>query len=227
MLNLSGLGAPKGKRKARTSRLQCPPREDGRRRDGGATAGELRDESRHHAPGPWRQKASRPSGKRYPSRGGVGKKALVGSRDQRGLQPFENLRANDPWGARKTIEEGSLYPPRHAASHAGRGEVLRSGFFGSRAALSSFQPAAAASDDWVDAPPASGVSKSGDLRGSNRAACLQRRAVGFVGSYVTHCPLSSKGGSLRKPRRFERGERGKRGRTRHSGPTSGRPLGAR
>jgi len=150
---------------------------------------------------------------------------LVGSRDQGGLQPFENLRASDLRGARKAIEEGSLYPPRHAASHAGRGEVLHSGFFGSRAASSSLQPAVAASNDWVDVSPASGESKSGDLRGSNRTACLQRRAVGFVGFCVTHCPLSLKGGSLRKPRRFERSERGKRGRARHSSPTTGRPYG--
>lgn len=37
-----------------------------------------------------------------------------------------------PWGARDSFEEGNLYPPRHAASHAGRGEVLRSGYLGSR-----------------------------------------------------------------------------------------------
>jgi len=160
---------------------------------------------RRHAPGPWRQKASWSSEERFPSRGNAGTWILVGSRERRGLHLFERLRIDDHGVLEKSFEEGSLYPPRHAASHAGRGEVLRSGYLGSREALSSSQPAVAASNDWIDASPASGALKSGNLRGFNFAACLQRRGASSVGLWVTHCPLPSREGGSREPCIFERG----------------------
>jgi len=102
-----------------------------------------------------------------------------------------------PWGARGAIEEGSLHPPRHAASHArGDGKILHSGCLGSRVVLSSFQPVVAASEGWVGALPASGVSKGDDLRGLDLAACLQRRVAGSVDFRVTHCPRPSKEGCV-------------------------------
>lgn len=125
--------------------------------------------------------------------------------ERRGLQSLRKTPNRRPWGARDSFEEGNLHPPRHAASHAGQGEVLRSGYLGSREGLSSFQPAVAASDDWIDAPSASGAPKSGDLRGSNLAACLQRRVASSVALCVTHCPPPLREGGLRKSCDFERG----------------------
>lgn len=88
---------------------------------------------------------------------------------------------------------------------AGKGGVLHSERLGSRVTSSPFQPALAASGNWVGSLPASDASKSGGLWGSMFAACLQRRGLSFDVFRVTHCLLPSKEGGCRGPHVFERG----------------------
>jgi len=158
-------------KKARISRLQCQPRESGRRRGGGSTAGDSRD-GRRHALGSLVAESILVFGNALPFAGRCRNEDLGRFKESEGDSNPSKTPNRWPWGARGFFEEGNLYPPRHAASHARRGEVLRSGYLGSREGLSSFQPAVAASGDWFDAPSASGASKSGGLRGStSRRAC--------------------------------------------------------
>lgn len=62
----------------------------------------------HHAPGPWRRKASWSSRERRPSRGGARTRILVGSRERRGLQTFERLRADDHGMLEKLPRRGAF-----------------------------------------------------------------------------------------------------------------------
>jgi len=99
------------------------------------------------------------------------------------LQPFVQLRDRRPWGARAASEEGSLYPPRHAASHARRGEVLRSRRLGPRRFSSPFQPIVGATGGGVVAAPASVITKGGGRRRSTfRRPCSagKRASMGLT-----------------------------------------------
>jgi len=158
-----------------------------------------------HAPGPWRQKASWSSEMRFPSRGGAGMRILVGSKRAKGTPTLRKLRTDDHGVLEAPSRRGIFIHLVMRRRMRGEGRSFARGVSAHVKALSSPQPAVAASDDWIDTPSASGVPRSGGPRSFNLAACLQRRVVSSVGLCVTHCPPPSREGGSRTSCDFERG----------------------
>lgn len=98
---------------------------------------------------------------------------------ERGKSPvLRKTRTLVTTGCSSSFGGGEPLPPRHAASHAGRGKVLHSRPLGPRSKLSLFQPVVGATGSGVGAMPASIVSKSGGRRYSTFGrACSARRRV--------------------------------------------------
>jgi len=129
----------------------------------------------HHAPGPGDRKHLRSSRRCFPSRGSAGTRISVEA-GREGGHPFD-AHESATMDARVVSEEGNLYPPRHAASHAGRGEILRSGALGSLETLPSFQPVFIASEGWVGSPPASDEPTLGGPRRVSSSCPCRRGGV--------------------------------------------------
>jgi len=127
---------------------------------------------------------------RFPSRGGARVRILVGSKRAKGTPTLRRLRIDDHGVLEATSRRGTFVHLVMRRRMRGEGRSFARGVSAHVKALSSFQPAAAASDDWFDAPSASGAPKSDDLRGFNLAARLQRRVASSVGLCVTHLPTA-------------------------------------
>jgi len=229
VLDSSGSGVAVRRGHKGASRLDCNAHPA--RAGGGVTGGRLRANntvSNRRAPGLQRRKASRLLRVRLPSRGGAWVRVSVDSVGTKGVSSPSITPSRRPWGARAASEKGNLQPPRHAASHARRGEVLCSRRLGPHSPSSSFQPVASATDSGVAAPPASGVTKSGDLRRSTyrRACSAGRRALS--GLMWLAARSSRKGWAGRMPCSSQ-GAHGKRGQTRraHGSKRAGRSRRAR